>query len=138
MKYKLFAMSKFSKREAFTLTEILIAIAVISIGIFAMIGLVIVVIKGNKQGRDMAIATNLAQQKMETILNTTYNSISTSNSDIGTDTIFTDYRDGHRLKVVIDSDTPADKMKTITVFAYWNPATSTSSHNIELKSIKSQ
>lgn len=125
-------------KKGFTLAEVLIAIGVISLGIFAMIALIMVIIKGNAQSRNITIGTNLAQEKMEIILNTSYGSITTANAVIGTYTTFTDERSSHSLMVAIYHDIPASKMKTASVTAYWSPGTVTSSHKVEFVSIIGQ
>lgn len=127
-----------TKADGFTLIEILAAIAIIAIGILATLSVTIVNIKGNAQSRNMSIATNLAQDHMETILNTTYGSITLTNPIMGTYTEFTDYRESHSLMVTIEDDTPDANIKTVTVKSFWSPATATSNHYIELKSIIAQ
>ncbi len=124
--------------KGFTLIEVLVAVAVIAIGFFAMMSVVFVVTKSNTNSKDITAATNLAQQKMETILSLNYGSITTSNAAIGTFTTFTDDRDTHSLQVTVTTGTVAPFLntKTISVDAYWSPATSTSSHSINLLAIK--
>lgn len=124
--------------KGFTLIEVLVAITVIAVGIFAMMNVVMVTISGNAESKNYTVATNLAQQKMENILNFDYGTITTSNPEIGTYTTFTDYRYTHSLMVTIDEDNPIANAKMITVNTYWNPATVTSTHAIELQSIISK
>lgn len=152
---------KLDINKGFTLIEVLIAMAVIAIGIFAMMSVIIVVIKSNTQSKDITVATNLVQLKMEEILNMTYGSITTSNDDIGTYTGFLDcdkytFIDDDELKDCLNGTytTSLDNThiyglevnitdmginaKTIIIDAFWNPATTTSSHKIELQSIVAQ
>lgn len=59
--------SLFKREDGFTLNEILIAVALIAIGILGFSVNTIGVIQGNYISTNVTIATNLAQEKMEEV-----------------------------------------------------------------------
>ena len=60
-------LSLFKREDGFTLNEILVAIALIAIGILGFSVNTIGVIQGNYISANLTIATNLAQEKMEEV-----------------------------------------------------------------------
>ena len=54
-----------NEQNAFTLLEVLIALGILSIGLLAIIGMLITTIKGNAGSKNLATATFLAEQKIE-------------------------------------------------------------------------
>lgn len=105
--------------------EVMLAIAIIAIGLFAVMTLTTIVIKGNAHSKEVTVATTLAQDKIEYFKGIDYDNVS------GTDTVYTDYY----LKAIVEDNTPGVNTKTVTVIVYWNPGTTTSIHKVELKTI---
>ncbi len=128
------------KVKGFSLIEVLVAMAVITIGIFAIMTMIMAVIKANAHSRNATTATALVQQKMEDIITLDYGSITTSNTNDlgGTYTTTTAFNVDFNLSISITEDTPVTNSKTIVVGGYWSPATTTSSHKVELSSIVAQ
>jgi len=108
-----------------TLMETILAIAIIAIGLFSVMSVVTIVTKGNTYSKSVTTATTMAQDKMEYFKKVDYSNVS------GTSTVTTDYY----LVAVVQNDTPVTNTKTITVNVYWDPATATSSHKVELQTI---
>jgi D-arabinose 1-dehydrogenase-like Zn-dependent alcohol dehydrogenase len=111
----------------------MIAIAIITIGIFGVMSLVITVMKGNTLSKRVTTATTIAQDKMEDFKRMGYDNVvnvSESNTD--------DYDIEYYLEADVAPDTPATDTKTITVDVYWDPPASSSAHNVEIKSIIAQ
>ena len=108
-----------------TLMETILAIAIIAIGLFSVMSVVTIVTKGNTHSKRVTTATTMAQDKMEYFKKVDYSNVS------GTSTVTTDYY----LVAVVQNDTPVTNTKTITVNVYWDPATATSSHKVELQTI---
>jgi len=108
-----------------TLMETILAIAIIAIGLFSVMSVVTIVTKGNTYSKSVTTATTMAQDKMEYFKKVDYSNVS------GTSTVTTDYY----LVAVVQYDTPVTNTKTITVNVYWDPATATSSHKVELQTI---
>ena len=111
--------------DGVTLIETILAIAIIAIGLFSVMSVVTIVTKGNTHSKRVTTATTIAQDKMEYFKKVDYSNV------VGTSTVTTDYY----LVAVVQNNTPVANTKTITVNVYWNPATATSSHKVELQTI---
>jgi len=127
-------MCKLHNNKGFTLIEIMISIAIIAIGIFAVMSLIITVMKGNTLSKRVTTATTIAQEKMEDFKSMDYDNVVdvsgtyTTNTEPYYDTPY--YWEA--------SVTPATDTKTIYVEVYWDPAATSSTHNVELKTIIAQ
>ena len=86
MKY--YSINKHNK--GFTLVEVMIAIVILTIGLLALASVTVMVIKGNSLNKMMTTATTLANQQLETLKNTSYNSVASS-SEWSTVTGFSGY-----------------------------------------------
>lgn len=118
------------KEEGFSLIEIMISIAIIAIGLFAVMSVLIVVIKGNTHSSKSTTAMTLAQDRLEDFRNMDYDDIA------GTYTVYNN--PDYYLQATVDTDTPVANTKTVTINVYWNPATSTSVHKVQLNTIIAQ
>ena len=130
-------MRRLHRNSGFTLIEIMIAIAVIAIGIFGVMSLMITVMRGNTLSERVTAATTIAQNKMEDFKRMDYDMVDVAvDAYSGTDT--TTYDKDYYLKVTVADNTPAPGTKTIEVVVYWDPATIAGKHNVELKTIIAQ
>ncbi|OOP57815.1 MAG: hypothetical protein AYP45_01410 [Candidatus Brocadia carolinensis] len=116
---------KLYNNKGFLMIEVILAIAIIAIGLFAVMSLATAVIKGNKQSKGVTVATTLAQDKMEYFKGIDYDAI------LGTYTVYTDYY----LEAQVQNDIPETDTKTVKVDVYWNPGTTTSKHKVTLQTI---
>ncbi|WP_347273077.1 prepilin-type N-terminal cleavage/methylation domain-containing protein [Candidatus Kuenenia sp.] len=114
----------------FSLIEIMISIAIIAIGLFAVMSVLIIVVKGNAHSNKSTTAMTLAQDKLEDLRNMDYDQIT------GTYTIYNN--PDYYLEATVDNDTPIVNTKTVSVSVYWNPGTSTSVHKVQLNTIIAQ
>ena len=117
--------------KGFMLVEIILSIAIIAIGMFAVMSLAVSVIKGNAQSKRLTTATTLAQDKMENILKMDYGSV-TSSFGTYTDNI------NYYWETNVQNNIPGTNTKTVKVNFYWEPATTTSTHKVELRTILAQ
>ncbi len=136
-------MCKLNKNNGFTMIEVMLSIVIVMIGIFAVMSLVMITVKGNLQSKGVTIATTMAQGKLEEINNTNhnaagYNAIVSDPLDPGdavgseTHNTVTYYR-----TVNVQDDTPSLNTKTVTVDVFWGPlaGTSTTHNNVELQTV---
>src|SRR2546428_6290422 len=111
-------MQKLSNDIGFTLIEILIAIVIISIASLGVASLSVSIIRENSTDKNTTTAISLAQDKMEEIKKLGYLNVSTSNGNENYGSI-PNYPSYKRI-MSIANDTPATKMKTVTVTVFWN------------------
>ncbi len=105
--------------------EVILAIAILAIGLFAVMSLTTIVIKTNEHSNMVTTATTLAQDKMEYFKGISYENIA------GTYTASNNYY----LEALVQDNLPSTNMKTVTVDIYWNPGTTTSNHKVTLQTI---
>ncbi len=132
--------SRIRNNNAFTLIEIMAALAVVSIGMFAIMSTIFMIIKVNVQSKKVTTAVTLAENQIERIkdsgyydvqtdlnlvLDTTYgaNAIALDEGygtiEDGTNTANIDYS-GYRRLTVIFPDTPVPSMMTGSITVFWN------------------
>jgi len=116
---------KLHNDKGFLMIEAILAIALIAIGLFAVMSLATAVIKGNTQSKNATAAITLAQDKMEYFRGVGYDNIT------GTSSAYNDYY----LQTLVQNNVPSANMKTVMVDVYWNPGTPTSNHKVTLETI---
>ncbi|OGL42261.1 MAG: hypothetical protein A3C43_07200 [Candidatus Schekmanbacteria bacterium RIFCSPHIGHO2_02_FULL_38_11] len=123
-------MKKFKKNAGgFTLIEVMVAMIVLAIGLLSFFALNVAIIKSNVFSKAITYATNLAQEKIEQLKNTDYDSIANqTETNIGLNNAFT-------RTTTVASGVPQTGMKTITVAVTWyemKPFISTTPHSVSL------
>ena len=115
----------------FTLLEVLLAIAILSVALLAMATLTGSIIGYNQLADQTTTATTLAQDKIEELKNTSYDSISPG-TEPGIDA--SGNAGGiYDRETIASDDTPAPNMKTIEVKVKWDWKGDT--HNVHLRTI---
>jgi prepilin-type N-terminal cleavage/methylation domain-containing protein len=102
--------------QGFTLIEVLIAMFLLSVAIFAIISTTPLLIKENALDKMATTATTLAKDKMESLKNQSYQSY--GNLSTGTDSVTMDST--YTRSWTVSPNTPAANMKTIAVTVSWS------------------
>jgi len=110
--------------RGFNLIEIMIALAVLSIGLLGTAALIAGIVKGNMASKRVTVATTLMQDRMEDLASLSYDDLPSSGTeDFGEIQDFPDYK---RVLTTHNDDPEAD-MKRIEIEVYWrggvNPLT---------------
>jgi len=127
-------MDKLHNNRGFTLIEILVAIAILSIGLLGVAGLVGGIRRGNTTSDKITTATTLAQEQLEDIKELGYRD--TVTADTTTTEYYnsiTDYSEYKRV-TFIDVDSPVANIKTVTTTVYWEADT----YSVALSTILAQ
>ena len=124
-------MIKIFGREGFTLTEILIGLVILAIGILAITAMQITSTKGGYFSKNVTRATIIAQDKLEYLKNLSYrdSDLSSGQHSEGaiSGTIFS-----RQCTIVEDA---GNSMKTITVTVQW---TDRGNHSISFSTIRAK
>jgi type IV pilus assembly protein PilV len=117
----------------FTLTEVLIAMVVLSIGLLGLSAMMIAASGSLAFGKKLTTATILAQETIEAIKNTPYTSVITANYSPE------DYQTipGHAQfkRVVTISAGPLHNAKTVLVTTSWQRQASSEPYSVTLRTI---
>ncbi len=101
--------------EGFTLIEIMIAVAIISIGLLALGGLQVSLVRGNALSQRMTAAISVAEQKIEQVKNTPYANIQAeSATQIQASGI------NFTRQVTVTDNSPLANTKTVNVTVTWS------------------
>jgi len=138
------------RRQGFTLIEVLIALAILTVGLLAAAKMQISAIQGNYFSNNTSTALSLAEQKMEDLLGKTYTDAAVGDTQAGNNTnlsslVIKDHEElnvneegvvgggiYHRVWNVAD-DTPITDTKTITILVTWG---NNDRHQVSLSCIK--
>ncbi len=103
--------------KGFTLIEVLVSIVILALGLLSLATLASTVMHGNAFGKEMTVATTLAEERMEEVKRLGYANAETAAGTENYGTI-TNYGD-HRRVTSVSASTPAAGMKTVTVTVFW-------------------
>jgi Tfp pilus assembly protein PilV len=103
------------------------ALMVFSVGMLGLSGLTTVIVRKNTLSQQITTATVLAQDKLEALHNTRYDSL-TDEQDITTSN-----RNPYRRAVNVIDSTPAPGMKTVAVTVSWG--SEDAEHHVTLQTI---
>jgi prepilin-type N-terminal cleavage/methylation domain-containing protein len=111
-------------QQGFTLAEILIALFVLSVVLLAISTIVFSVMRATSQSKEMATATTLVQDKLETLRNASVASLGSGNDSIILGNIT------YLRQWIIST---SGNIKTITVSVNWN---SRGTHNVSMTTLR--
>ena len=108
--------------KGFTLSEVLVAVVVLSLGLLGLARMHIAAIQVNTIASRLTQATTLAQDRVERLLAITYKDPMLD--DTTATGIFTSYIDpnppkGYTIRWEVDTDVPSAGIKTINIFVTW-------------------
>lgn len=135
-----------ARQRGFSLVEVVVATAVLAIGLITLIGLLPFAIKANKKAESQSLASTYARTKLEQLLASPYDEIGTGTIEprakISNDPSNSAYAlERQTVVTFIDSNlstTNSDQgLKKITVTVYW-PKPPTGSSSLTLSSILAQ
>ena len=133
---QMFAFQTGKNSRGFTLTEVLIAVVVLSVGLLGMFAMTITTIRSISFSNKHTTAATLAQDKMEDIRNKSYANVTAANYPVDDYSNIPDYPQFKRT-VTINPDNPVPGTKTVTVTVSWKKS-NTSSGDVTLSTIISQ
>jgi prepilin-type N-terminal cleavage/methylation domain-containing protein len=123
--------------KGFTLTEALVAMVVLSLGLLALESMHIAAIQVNTIASRLTQGTTLAQDRAEQLMALPYNDLVLA--DTTGPGIFTSYTDpnppqGYIIRWEVDTDAPSTGIKTINIYVTWkNKAGQLKSFNLAVQ-----
>jgi type IV pilus assembly protein PilV len=119
--------------HGFTLSEVLIAIVVLSIGLLGLSAMMIVATNSLAFSKKLTTATTLAQDKLEEIKYTAYTSVVPANHPLENYNTIPGYAQFKR-EVTISAG-PVPDTKTVIVTTSWQRTTHTRPYDVTLRTI---
>src|SRR5262245_474149 len=115
--------------HGFTLSEVLIAMAVLSIGLLGLSAMTLAMGKSLTFSKQQTIATTLAQDKIEAVKHTHYAQVVPANYPPEAYNTIPGYPQFSRT-VVVHTDSPLADTKTVTVTTTWQPPGRDRAHTV--------
>jgi prepilin-type N-terminal cleavage/methylation domain-containing protein len=122
------------KHGGFTLTEVLIAVVILSVGLLGLSAMTVAMTKSLAFGNRLTTATALAQKKLEEIKNTSYTNVTSANYALEDYNTIAGYPQFSR-SVTITTDSPLVNTKTILVTTTWKRETTGTPYHVTLTTI---
>ena len=122
------------KNGGFTLTEVLIAVVILSVGLLGLSAMTVAMTKSQAFGNKLTTATALAQKKLEEIKNTSYTDVVSANYPLEGYNTIPRYPQFSR-SVTITADSPLADTKTVMVTVAWKRDTAGTPYNVTLQTI---
>jgi len=120
--------------SGFNLIEVLIAMVILSGGMLGTASLIVGIVDGNRASRSATIATTLAQSTMESIVQSGFSALSTTDSTTTQDYDTISGYEDYKVLTITEANTPGTRMATVTVKAHWRTGT----NPVELTTILSR
>jgi type IV pilus assembly protein PilV len=113
-------MLRSTDAEGFSLVEVLVALVVLCVGFMAIAGVTASTLRGRSFSAAVTCATVLAQDKMESLISSTYSGLPSTYSTASEHYGQIDGYPAYRRIVSVDVARPAMGMKTIEVTVSWD------------------
>lgn len=113
-------MNSLLKTEAFSLVEVLIALVILSIGLLGLAGLMVTSTQNSSFGSHMTEAATFAQDTLETLRVTPWDSVNSGNNTVTGSTGITYTRTWNVSTLANPSPPPADLQKAVRITVSWN------------------
>ncbi len=109
--------------KGLNLIELLIAMAILSIGLLGTASLIVGIIRGNQVSRNVTIATTMAKDKVEHLGSLPYSELPSTDSTVTED--YSSMADYPTFKRVTQTyvNSPAVNMKKVVVEVHWRTGT---------------
>jgi type IV pilus assembly protein PilV len=125
-----------SRKEGFTLLEIMITLVILSISLMALAGLQVSAIKGNDFSKRMTTGLAIAQTKLEQIKRTPYANINSEPLTQVTVSSGSNRNLNFHAQVTVNNNIPLQNTKTVNVTVTWKH--NSKSYSIPISTIISQ
>jgi type IV pilus assembly protein PilV len=134
------AIAMVATEKGFTLTEALVAMVILSLGLLGLERMHIAAIQVNTIASRLTRATTLAQDRAEQLMALPYNDPALD--DLTDPKIFTPHpspnppqdQEGYTIRWEVDTDAPSTGVKTINIVVTWkNKASQTKSFNLAVQ-----
>ena len=123
--------------KGFTLSEVLVALVVLSLGLLGLERMQIAAIQANTIASRLTQATTLAQDRIELLMAMPYNdSTLVDTTPVGAFTSYTDPNppQGYTISWEVDTNAPSAGIKTINIYVTWkNKASPPKSFNLSVQ-----
>ena len=111
-------LNKYLKGEGgFTLLELMISLAIMSIGMLGVVSMFVYAIGGTAEGRNLSTATSLAGKKMEELKLTTYANLTSDSAGVSAADPFVVYKTRYWTRV--EDTAHLSNMRKATVSVTW-------------------
>ena len=101
-------------QDGFTIIELLISMVILVVGILTLQLLQITAIKGNYSSKKISEATNLAENKIEELVNLNYN-----DGDLA-EGLYVETQDGYDISWDVSDDAEVNGTKTLAISVTWS------------------
>jgi len=125
--------------KGFTLSEVLVAVVVLSLGLLGLARMHIAAIQVNTIASRLTQGTTLAQDRTERLMALSYDDARLA--DTTSQGTFTSYPDpnppqGYTIRWAVDTDVPSTGIKTINIFVTWKNVKTSKTFSLSVQKSK--
>jgi type IV pilus assembly protein PilV len=130
------AIAMVTTEKGFTLSEVLVAVVVLSLGLLGLARMHIAAIQVNTIASRLTQGTTLAQDRTERLMALSYDdAMLADTTGQGTFTSYTDPNppQGYTIRWAVDTDVPSTGIKTINIFVTWKNVTTSKTFSLSVQ-----